>query len=241
MAESRVLGILPARGGSKGIPGKNLKPLMGKPLIAWAATALANATQVERKICSTDDIGIAQVAESCGLEVPWLRPAELALDQTLVVDVIEHALRVLDSESGVPYTHVALIQATSPTVTAQDIDAAICLAFEKDADTIITGFHAGQRHPETMYTLDADGKVRWLLDQEQRMVRRQDLPPVFIRTGLVYVVKAAIVRDFRSIYGDKIVALTVEESRSVTIDEEADFHLAEFMMQKSNGKTNFRV
>jgi CMP-N,N'-diacetyllegionaminic acid synthase len=221
---------LPARGGSKGIPGKNIKPLLGKPLISWAATALSEATEVDRKICSTDDSHIAEVAEFYGLEVPWLRPPELALDNTLVVDVIAHALHALLTDPGGPYTHVALIQATSPTVTSQDIDAAIRLALEKDADTVITGFHAGQRHPATMYTMAEDGSVRWLLDQSQRMARRQDLSPVFVRTGLVYVMKAEVVLEQRSIYGDRIVSLIVPEERAITIDEESDFRLAEFLL-----------
>ncbi len=230
MTKSRILGLLPARGGSKGIPGKNLKPLLGKPLIAWAATALANAAEVERKICSTDDSRIAKAAESYGLEVPWFRPPELALDDTLVVDVIEHALHAVRAESGVSYTHVALIQATSPTIIAQDIDTAIRLALEKDADTVITGFHAGQRHPATMYTMAEDGSVQWLLEQGQRMARRQDLPPVFVRTGLVYVMKAEVVLDRHSIYGDRVVSLIVPEERAITIDEESDFRLAEFLL-----------
>jgi CMP-N,N'-diacetyllegionaminic acid synthase len=230
MARPLVLGILPARGGSKGIPGKNLRPLLGMPLIAWSATALAQAVEVEARICSTDDRRIAEVAETYGLEVPWLRPPELALDDTLVVDVIEHALRSMLAETGISYTHVALIQATSPTVTATDIDAAIRLALETDADTVITGFHAGQRHPATMYTMAEDGSVHWLLDQHQRMARRQDLPPIFVRTGLVYVMKADVVLNRHSIYGDRIMSLIVPEERAITIDEESDFKLAEFLL-----------
>jgi CMP-N,N'-diacetyllegionaminic acid synthase len=230
MGQPRVLGLLPARGGSKGIPGKNIKPLLGKPLIAWAAAALANAVEVEQKICSTDDSRIADVAVTYGLEVPWLRPAELARDDTLVVDVIAHALNAMLADSGVAYSHVALIQATSPTVTARDIDSAIRLALEKDADTVITGFHAGQRHPATMYTVMEDGSVHWLLEQRHRMARRQDLPPIFVRTGLVYVMKADVILKQHSIYGDRIMSLIIPEERAITIDEESDFRLAEFLL-----------
>ena len=230
MGAHRILGILPARGCSKGIPGKNLKPLLGKPLIAWAATALAHSVEVEKKICSTDDSHIAQIAKAYGLQVPWLRPPKLALDDSLVVDVIEHALRSMSAELDISYTHVALIQATSPTVTATDIDAAIRLAIETDADTVITGFHAGQRHPATMYTMAEDGSVHWLLEQRQRMARRQDLPPIFVRTGLVYVMKADVILDRHSIYGDRIMSLIIPEERAITIDEESDFRLAEFLL-----------
>jgi CMP-N-acetylneuraminic acid synthetase len=226
----RVLGVLPARGGSKGIPGKNLKPLVGKPLIAWSAKALSQANEVETKICSTDDQRIAEVARASGLCVPWLRPADLALDDTLVVDVIEHALQAMLISSGISYTHVALVQATSPTVTAIDIDAAIRLAIETDADTVITGFHAGQRHPSTMYTIGSDGEVQWLLEQSHQMARRQDLSTIFIRTGLVYVIKTDVILSKHSIYGERIRSLIIPESRSITIDEEFDFRLAEFLL-----------
>ena len=230
MIQSRVLGLLPARGGSKGIPEKNIKPLLGKPLIAWAATALAKAGEVEHKICSTDDRRIADVAVTCGLEVPWLRPAELGCDDTLVVDVIAHALNAMRADTGVTYSHVALVQATSPTVTSHDIDSAIRLALEKDADTVITGCSAQQRHPAMMYTMAEDGSINWLLEERQRMARRQDLPSIFVRTGLVYVIKADIVMNRRSIYGDHVVSLVVPEERAITIDEEFDFRLAEFML-----------
>lgn len=232
MNTTRILGLLPARGGSKGIPGKNLRLLLGKPLISWAATALKNSQIPVRKICSTDDIEIAKVAEACGLETPWLRPTELASDTALVVDVIAHALRSLDANGDKPYTHVALVQATSPTVTADDIDAAIKLAIDGNADTVITGYSAGQRHPSTMYSIGKDGQVQWLLDESQRMDRRQDLSSIFIRTGLVYAIRTELVLEKRTIYGDRILSLTLPEEQSITIDEEPDFRLAEYLLKE---------
>jgi len=230
MSAPRVLGLLPARGGSKGIPGKNLRPLLGRPLIDWAASALASARTPIRRICSTDDPEIGAAAVRAGLEVPWLRPDELSSDTSLVVDVIAHALRTLGADGDRPYTHVVLVQATSPTVTPADIDAAVELAVKGDADTVITGFPAGQRHPSTMFSLNRDGVVSWLLDDRQRMARRQDLPPIFIRTGLVYVMRTELVIERRTIYGDRVLALTVPEDRSLTIDDERDFRLAEFLL-----------
>jgi len=234
MSKSRVLGLLPARGGSKGIPGKNLRPLLGRPLIAWAATALASAKTPIRCICSTDDQAIADIAIAAGLESPWLRPANLAEDTSLVVDVIEYVLRTLEQEGDVPYTHVALVQATSPAVRPDDIDKAVTLAIESAADTVITGFPAGQRHPSTMFSMDIDGSVKWLFNDKQRMSRRQDLQPIFIRTGLVYVIRTELVLKHRSIYGDRILALIVPEDRSLTIDEERDFRLAEYLLRDVN-------
>lgn len=227
----RVLGLLPARGGSKGIPDKNLRYLHGKPLLAWSATALAQARQVDARICSTDDQRIAQVALAYGLDVPWLRPPELARDNTLVVDVIRHALESTSTNDSVSFTHVALVQATSPTVTATDIDAAINLAVENDADTVITGCNALQRHPSLMYVISEDGSIKWLLEQSERMVRRQDLPPVYARTGLVYVVKTDVILNYHSIYGDRVVSLIIPEERAITIDQEFDFGLAEYLLR----------
>lgn len=234
MKKTRILGLLPARSGSKGIPNKNLRLLHGKPLLAWSASALAQAVEVETKICSTDDEHIAQVARENGLEVPWLRPLELALDDTLVVDVIEHALRSMMSEQEISYSHIALVQATSPTVTPADIDGAIRLAVKSDADTVISGCNAIQRHPAMMYSIEADGSVKWLLDHNQPMARRQDLPQIFVRTGLVYVIKADVILNQHSIYGDRIASLIVPESRAITIDEEADFKLAEYLLTVEN-------
>lgn len=233
-AKAHVLGLLPARGGSKGIPGKNLRILRGKPLIAWASTALANAEGIARKICCTDDPAIAEAARKYGLETPWLRPFELAQDETLVVDVVAHALETLSMNNGVSFTHVALVQATSPSVTSSDIKNAVELAVENDADTVITGFHAGQRHPDTMYTHDSHGRVHWLLERSDHMARRQDLAPVFIRTGLVYVIKSKVLMSGRTIYGEHIMALTIPEERSITIDEEHDFQIAEILLNRKN-------
>jgi CMP-N-acetylneuraminic acid synthetase len=229
----KVLGILPARGGSKGVPGKNVRPLLGRPLIAWAASALAGSSQVTRAICSTDDPAIARAAENAGLEIPWMRPPEIAGDTTLVVDVLLHALERLEAEGDGGYDYVALAQATSPTVLSSDIDAAIDLARDHDADTVITGFDAGQRHPSTMFSLAPDGRVDWLTGAEERMARRQDLPPVFIRTGLVYVVRTGILVGKRSIYGERVFCLPVPEARALAIDTEHDFTLAEFILRRN--------
>ncbi|WP_064706193.1 cytidylyltransferase domain-containing protein [Rhizobium bangladeshense] len=229
---TKVLGILPARGGSKGVFRKNVRPLLGKPLIAWAASALACSKRVSRAICSTDDEEIASAAVAAGLEVPWIRPSEIASDTTLVVDVLNHALERLAADGDEGYHYVALAQATSPTVTVEDIDEAIELAIRHDADTVITGYDAGQRHPTTMFSLSSDKRVNWLMDAEQRMARRQDLKPYFIRTGLVYVIKRETLVESRSIYGNRVFCMPVPEARALTIDDERDFELAEFILRK---------
>lgn len=223
----KVLGILPARSGSKGIPGKNLRNLLGKPLIGWSAEALVGVKCIEKKICCTDDESIAEVARQFGLEVPWIRPSSLAQDDTLVIDVISHAIDRLASDGKTPYTHVVLVQATSPTVTRVDIENALNLALETNADTVITGFDAGEKHPARMFHIEDDGSVSWFSQEPQRMIRRQDLKPIFIRTGLVYVMKTETIEKYGSIYGPNTKAIVVPEQKAVNIDIEDDFSLAE--------------
>ena len=232
--KSRVLGLLPARAGSKGIPGKNVRNLLGKPLVSWAAAALRGAALVSRSICSTNDEKVIEAVLKEGIEVPWIRPEVLSSDKALVVDVILHALEKLEKEEGSSYDYVALVQATSPTVTSADIDCAIEIAKKNDADTVITGFNAGQRHPSTMFRVKENGSVDWYIAKEEKMLRRQDLSEVFIRTGLVYVVKVSSLRLSGSIYGNNIFPLIIPEYRSITIDEEFDFCLAELIMGLSN-------
>ncbi len=161
MSDFNILGILPARGGSKGVPGKNLRILCGRPLLAWAADAIAQAPSVSRAVCSTDDNAIGEAAQANGLEIPFHRPAELATDTALVTDVILHAVNTLDDASK-PFTHVALVQATSPTVTVADVESAIKLVRDEHADTVISGFRAGIHNPAIMYTLNDDSQVSWL-------------------------------------------------------------------------------
>lgn len=228
----KVLGLLPARGGSKGVPRKNVRVLHGRPLVQWAASALASASSVSRAVCSTDDAEIAGAAAGAGLEVPWMRPAELSQDTTLVVDVVLHALNRFSEDFGETYDYVAIVQATSPTVITADIDAAVNMAISNDADTVITGFPVGQRHPATMFSMSESKRVDWLMDADQRMARRQDLPSYYIRSGLVYVIKASVIREARTLYGDRIFCLEIPEERALTIDEERDFQIAEFLLTR---------
>jgi hypothetical protein len=229
MHEINVLGLLAARGGSKGIPGKNIRPLCGRPLLAWAAQSIIQAPSINRSICSTDDESIALAARECGLEVPFIRPDILATDTASIVDVIQHALDSVDSVTE-PFTHILLVQATTPTVTTQDVEEAIALLHNKKTDTVITGFPSKANHPALMFTLDDNSEVSWLLDNNNYTKRRQDFPEVFVRTGLLYLVSAKVLKERNTIYGDHIHTLIVDENRAFTIDEEADFLRAEYLM-----------
>jgi CMP-N-acetylneuraminic acid synthetase len=229
-ATPHVLGLLPARGGSKGIPGKNLLELAGKPLLAWTGTALLEAESLNRRICSTDSEDIAAFARGIGLEVPFIRPGELAEDHSGVIDVVLHALDYY-SNNEEQFSHVVLLQATSPTVTAQDVDAAVHMALSENADTVITGFRASSTHPSLMYTVDESGDVQWLLTEGTHAKRRQELAEVFIRTGLVYVVKTEVVREKHSMYGERICSMEIPQNRALAIDDEFDLAWAKFLFE----------
>ena len=230
MTGANVLGIIPARHGSKGLPGKNVKLLCGKPLIAWAAEAAIASSTLSEVMCSTDSQEIAAIAEQVGLSVPFLRPGELAQDDSLIVDVLCHALGWF-KEFGREFDYLCLVQPTSPFITARDINAAVKMAVEKDADTVITGYDCGQKHPSTMFTLGDKSEVNWITPTEKRMARRQDLKTVYIRSGLVYVCKADMILNKKTIYGEKMFVLEVPESRSMSIDTEFDFRIVEALMK----------
>lgn len=223
-----TLGLIPARGGSKGLPRKNIRLFAGRPLIHWSCRAAIRSDELDAVICSTDSEEIANVARNAGVSVPFMRPAELAADTSLIVDVAKHVLLRLAS-AGRHFDYVCLIQPTSPLISAEDIDRAVRLARQRDADTVISGFACGQKHPATMFRTDEQGAVQWLLPVKERMARRQDLPPVFIRSGLVYVFRSEMVIQTGTLYGDKVFAVEVPEERAISIDSELDFQIAEFL------------
>ncbi|MAM71940.1 MAG: hypothetical protein CMP91_12440 [Gammaproteobacteria bacterium] len=231
MAELNILGVLPARGGSKGLPGKNLREISGRPLLAWAADAIQGIPEITQSICTTDDDRIAEIAIRCGLEVPFMRPAYLASDEALIQDVLIHALDELD-DIEYPFTHILLVQATSPNVTKNDVREAIKLIHESGADTVIAGFKVGMHHPSLMFKLVGNNKVAWLFSDGKHMARRQDFPEVFIRTGLLYLISTEVLRTSKSMYGENIQSLIVDEERAITIDNEADFFRAQEILEK---------
>ncbi len=231
MDDIRILGIVPARAGSKGVPHKNTRPLKGRPLLAWAAEALLEAQLPDTCMCSTDSEIIAACARDAGLQVPWLRPAELAGDTSSTVSVLEHALKTYQQQ-GQQFSHVVLIQPTSPSVLADDIDRALRLAIEQNADTVISGFRTTHAHPSLMYQLQDNAEVTWLWPAEERKSRRQEFSTVFIRTGLVYVARADTILKQHTIYGERILSLEIPEYRSLTIDTEDDFLRAEMILER---------
>ena len=220
----RVLGIIPARGGSKGIPGKNIRPLGGKPLLAWTAEAALAARRLSRVVLTTDDEKIAEVGRVCGLEVPFLRPAELAMDDTPTLPVLQHAVAELE-KAGDRFDAVCLLQPTSPFRRSGDIDGCIEL-LETGLDAVISMLPVPPEHnPHWVYFRDGDGLLRLATGEDQPIPRRQELPPAFHRDGAVYVTRRDVLMG-GSLYGKRLGGY-LADSRSVNLDTPADWEKAE--------------
>lgn len=223
----RVLGLIPARGGSKGIPGKALAPLAGRPLIGWTLDAARAATALARTIVTTDDAAIAALCRELGADVPWLRPAVLAGDATAMMPVVLHALDQC-AASGEEYEAVCLLQPTAPFRTASDINGAIALLERSGADAVISFVAVEDAHPARMRVVDADGRVgESPYPEGMEGQRRQDLPPLFLRNGAIYLTRTSVLRGQSSFQGTDCRAWVMPRERSVNIDEPMDLRIAE--------------
>ena len=224
-----VFGVIPARGGSKGIPQKNIAPCAGRPLIAWTCEAAVRSTQLARTIVSTDSEQIARVAAEWGVEAPFLRPPELALDTTPSIDVMLHALERLEA-SGAEVTGLALLQPTSPLRTSAHIDAAVQLFTSSGAESVVSVLQVPHRFQPPFLLRERDGWLEPLAGTSHTVARRQDLTPLFARNGpAVLVVSPALIRAGR-LYGERTRAHLMTAEESVDVDDMADLLYAEFLL-----------
>ena len=226
----RVLGIVPARGGSKGIPQKNLAPLLGKPLLAYTAEAARGCGRLARVVLSTDDNLIAEAGLIWGLEVPFLRPPELATDDARTIDVIRDVVLRLEAEGDV-FDAIMTLQPTTPLRRPEDIDGAIGLLEETGADSVLSFVDVGERHPARMKLLDLDGRV---VDppfgESLECQRRQELPRMYLREGSIYLTRRDVIVNQRSFRGTDCRAWLVPRCRACNIDDPFDLFLAAQMM-----------
>jgi CMP-N,N'-diacetyllegionaminic acid synthase len=233
VAPLKVLGLVPARGGSKGVPGKNIKPMAGKPLLAWTAEA-ARASRLDRVVLSTDDEAIAAAGRACGLEVPFMRPPELGRDDTPGLDVVVHAVQTL-WDAGYRPDAVMLLQPTSPLREASHIDRAIALLEGRpEADSLVSVVRAPHNMiPETLMRLLPDGCLEPVVPWDERKNLRQAKPAYYARNGAaVYLVRTACLLGRKSLYGDRILALEMAKEESLDVDDLIDFELCEYLLRK---------
>jgi len=228
----KVLGVITARGGSKGIPGKNLRPLAGKPLLEYTIDAARESGALDRVLLSTDDPAIADAARAYGCEVPFLRPGDLARDETPHLPVMQHVVRWLDEQEGYRPDAVMILQPTSPLRRPDDIGACIRLLEQSGADSVLSVSEVPAHvHPMRTLRLDADDQAVLFVTGEpvrRRINRRQDLPPAWTMNGAVYLCRTGVLfADEPSLYGDRTVAYRMPAAHGISIDDLDDWAAAE--------------
>ena len=227
--EKTILGLIPARGGSKGLPKKNIRPLLGKPLIAWTIEQAKASKYVDRVVVSTDDKEIAEVARQYGAEVPFMRPKELARDDTPGVDVVFHAMNWFIKNENKQYDLIMLLQPTSPLRAAEDIDKAIELLFFKKAKAIVSVCEV-DHHPLWTNTLPEDGNMKAFLRPEILNKRRQDLPVFYRLNGAIYLARLDYLRKCNGFFGPETYAYVMPRERSIDVDTNFDLKLVEYFI-----------
>lgn len=226
--EKKVLALIPARGGSKGLPGKNIRDLAGKPLLEWTIAAARESRFVDKVVLSTDSEDIAEVASKIGLEVPFLRPSHLATDKSCSFDALLHALDWFAEKEQI-FDLVVWLQPTSPLRTADDIDRAIELYYAKEADAIVSVCEA-DHHPWWCNVLPEDGNMGTFMRPEVLNTNRQDLPIHYRLNGALYIGSPSFLCRNLSFYSKKTYAYVMPKERSVDIDSLLDFYIAEKLL-----------
>jgi len=226
IGESRVLGLVTARGGSKGLPGKNIRPLCGKALIGWTIDTAFEANVLDAVVVSTDDPQIASVAKQFRAEVPFLRPPELASDTASSIDVVLHAIHMVE-KSGRVFDIVVLLEPTSPLREPQDIHGALEKMLAADAGAVVSVCRAESTHPAFMFRQGEDFRLSPFLERSPTGLRRQEIEPLFFLDGTVYASRIDVLRTKRSFYHSDTVAYEVPKWKSLEIDDLDDFQMVE--------------
>lgn len=229
--DCRVLGVIPARGGSKGVPGKNIRKVAGRPLIAWTIDQARRSRYIDRTIVSSDSPEIISVAREWGGDVPFVRPAELATDTTPGVAPAIHATEVLHG-----YEYVVLLQPTSPLRHCEDIDACIDLCISSGAPAAVA-VSLVTESPYWMYRMGPGHHLVPLLRGGEIFTRRQEFPPIYSITGAVYVARADWLKEKGTFLTDETVGYVMPGYRSVDLDSEEDFERLQVQLGDKNAET----
>jgi len=225
-----VLCVIPARAGSRGLPGKNMRLLAGKPLIQYAFENALACTEVDRVICSTDSPDVAELARSLGVDVPFERPARLAEDHVGTIDVLLHAMDHIEKAEQSRYDVLVLLHATAPLCDVSDVSACIRLLVSSGSDSVFTVTPA-QRNPYfNMVEASDDGTVH--LCKEGSFATRQSAPPVYDLNSAVYAWPWDVLRQRKAVVLEKSRVHVMPRERSVDVDEELDLQVAELLLRR---------
>jgi CMP-N-acetylneuraminic acid synthetase len=226
-----VVGLICARGGSKTIPQKNITMVADKPLIVWTILAAQQSQRLSQVLVSTDDPQIAAIAQDAGADVPFLRPAELSRDDTPGIDPVIHAAHWLAEQRGDYPDYFMVLQPTSPLRTAADIDAAIELAQQQQADAVVS-VTPTHHHPYWTKRIAEDGTLANFLPLERDYVRRQELPPAYALNGAIYLVRRDVLLEQRTYYTPRTYAYVMPAERSLDVDSVWDLTLARCVLEE---------
>lgn len=227
----KAIGIIPARGGSKGVPRKNIKLLAGKPLIAYTIETALQSKSLDRVIVSTDDQEIAKIALEYGAEVPFMRPKELAGDIVPDLPVFKHALNNLEGSERYHADMMVNLRPTAPLRIVEDIDAAVHKLIDTNADSVRSVCKV-EHHPYWMLKVVGDRAYPLIEGEEKKYPRRQDLPPIYRLNGAVDVSRRDNIIEKNTLYGEDIRVIIMNQTRSIDIDTELDFAIAEMILKK---------
>lgn len=235
MSEFKIIGVIPARGGSKSIPRKNIKILQGKPLVAYTIEEAKKSKHLTHLVVSTEDKEIKNISLKYGAEVPFFRPKELATDDALAIPTVQHAVITIEKIKNIKYDYVIMLQPTAPLRKTEDIDKALAMLIEADADGVISVVDVDNWHPMKMKKFDENS---YLIDYQTPPVEnppRQILPRVYMVNGAIYATKRDIFMEKNTFKGEKCLGYIMPPERSVNIDTEIDFLIAEYYLRKKDG------
>jgi CMP-N-acetylneuraminic acid synthetase len=226
-----VLAVISARGGSKRVPGKNLRLLGGKPLVAWSIESGLGAREVARLVVSSEDPAILDIARQYDERLALERPAALAADESPSIDTVRHALATLEAQGEGPFELLALLQPTTPFGRSEDLDAAVHLAKASGADSVVSVSRVFHLHPAKFKRLEGDRLLPYAEEEAGRMAYQQ-LSAVYVRNGFCYVSRRHVIETpgNTSVIGTDCRAIVMDEQRSVDINTEMDLKYAEFLL-----------
>ena len=232
-----VIAIIPARGGSKGLPGKNIKAMNGKPLIWYTINSAKKSKFVDKIIVSTDDNEVAKISKKYGAEIPFMRPKELARDDSLAIDNYIYTIDRLNKKFNYGIVEFIILQPTSPLRTSLDIDTAIQIFEEKKADSVIS-ISEVIHPPIWSKRIDEKGILRNYFNIEIGNKNRQEIKKVYMPNGAIFVFKFSLLKEKYSYYSDKTYPYVMPLERSIDIDSKLDFEFAEYLLKK-NARNKF--
>lgn len=230
--DRKVLAVIPARSGSKGLLGKNIRPIAGKPLLAWSIESAKKSSLIDQIIVSTDSHEYKDIAESYGAKVPFIRPQSLSTDIASSVDVILHALDYANAHEN-QFSIVVMLEPTSPLRLVDDIDRAISIVASNKAKSAVGICHAESCHPSFLFKSLSNGLITPYTGLQPNNLRRQDISPVYFLEGSVYASDVPTLYKHRAFYHDETAGVEIPYERSFEIDTETDFKIVELFLSAS--------